>query len=68
MAQHDDSSAAAFQELRETLAAQNPQFLAQCENISQQIIDNYKPHGDSGKVLLMFLALRISAMAEKDEF
>lgn len=63
---NEESSAATLQEMREELLKTNPSFLAQCEVGSDKIIKAYG--GEAGKVFLLFLALRISAMAEKDEF
>lgn len=67
MAEQDDTATLALKELRQTLLDQNPTFLGQCELESNRIIEGFRKHGDSGKVLLMFLALRISALSEKDE-
>lgn len=63
----EQSAQLALKELRDVLQAQNPSFLHNCEKQANELIASYKQYGDSGKVALMFMALRISAAAERDE-
>jgi hypothetical protein len=55
----------ALAELRECLARENPAFLAQCERLADQVMDQYKDLGDSGLVAMTFLSIRIAAEMDR---
>lgn len=63
----DLTSRQALAEMRIELGNANPAFLAQCEKNADEMIANMKQHGDSGRVFLGFLAIRLAAAVEGDE-
>jgi hypothetical protein len=63
----DTTAIEALEEMRLMLSQQNPKYLADVEKFCDVFIAGHLKAGDNGKVLLMFLALRISAAVEKDE-
>lgn len=54
----------ALAEMRKELGKENPEFLKRCEQLADNVMQQYKALGDSGVVAMTFLAVRIASEIE----